>query len=248
MSVPETRRLRPVRGARPPEIVFDRVHKFTADGAPLLSDVSFSVDSNAHVAIVGAVGSGKTTILDLMAGLDLPDKGSVFVDGVSVEVFDYEDLREHRMRTGYVFGDRGLLANLPLFENVALPLRYHYGAVLGEEAICDRVRSVLAELEIEGFSTLMPARANQSVRKRALLARALLLEPMLLLFDEPQAGLVPAEQELVRRACEGRRAARGMTIVQADHDGTFGPLRPERVILIDSGRVKAIAGPDECGG
>ncbi len=234
----------PRPGARAPEVALDRVG-LRAGEHVVISDVSFAIASNEHVALVGPAGCGKTTLLKLMAGLALPDEGEVRVDGVALSALDYEGLREHRLRTGYVFGDQGLVTNLPLFENVALPLRYHYGAALGEEAIRDRVLSVLSELEIDGAAPLMPARAHISIRRRALLARALLLEPVLLLFDEPQNGLVPAEQELVRKACEGRRAARGLTIVQADHDGHFGPFRPDRVVFLEGGRVARIGPPEE---
>jgi D-methionine transport system ATP-binding protein len=177
--------------------------------------------------------------------MDLPTVGSVLVDGVATAALDYEGLRNHRVRTGYVFEDQGLLANQPLFENVALPLRYHHGAKLHEEDVQLRVRALLTELDIEAFAPFPPARVNPSARKRALLARALVLSPRLLLIDEPQAYLLPSEQEVFARACESRRKEAGMTIIQADHDGEFGPLVPERVVHLERGRVLAIGAPGE---
>lgn len=259
MSAPDTRRITRghlaaaqaadapagARRAGGADVMVDRVVRLGPDGQPVLADVSFEVAPGAHVALVGSTGSGKTTLLRMIAGMLLPDHGDILVDGVSLASFDYVDLRQHRLRTGFAFEDAGLLSNVSIFENVALPLRYHYGRALDEAEIRARVRALLGELEIEAHAATFPPRVNPCVRKRAHLARALILEPALLLIDEPQAGLVAAEQEIVRRVCEGRRAERGMTIIQTDHDGAFGPFRPERVILLEAGRVKAIGAPGE---
>jgi ABC-type transporter Mla maintaining outer membrane lipid asymmetry ATPase subunit MlaF len=258
VSIPETRRYRrepepPAKPApKPPpgtrggtEVVLDRVTKRGGDGRAILSSVSFEVKPGEHVAVIGSGGSGKTTLLQLVAVVDLPNEGAVLIDGVSTACLDYFDVRERRTRTGYVFQGQGLLSNTTIFDNVALPLRYHLGATLDEAAIAARVRALLGELEIEAAAALPPQRASASVRKRALVARALALEPSLLILDEPQENLVPTEQELVRRACESRREARGLTILQADHDGEFGPLWPDRVILLESGVLKAIGAAGE---
>lgn len=257
MSLPETRKYRRPGAAEPDpgaaaapgrrgtEVVLDRVGKRTPEGRAILSGISFEMKSGSHIAVIGSGGSGKTTLLQLIAAALLPTEGAVLIDGASSACFDYAEMREHRLRTGYVFEDKGLLTNVTLFENVALPLRYHLGATLDETAVQLRVEALLVELEIEPFASMTPPRANPSARKRALLARALVLNPALLIIDEPQADLVPHEQELVRRACESRRELRGMTIVQADHDGEFGPLMPERVVHLESGEVKAIGAPGE---
>ena len=227
------------------DVMIDRVVKYAGEGRTVLGGVSFEVLPGSHVAVIGPNGSGKTTLLMLLAGMDLPDDGAILIDGSSLASFDYFDLREHRLTTGFVFEDQGLLANTTIFENVALPLRYHFGATLDEAEIRARTQAILEELAIADLAQLTPARANLSARKRALLARALLLEPRLLLIDEPQGGLVMAEQDLVRRACESRRKERGMTIVHTDHDGKFGALVPDRVVLLDQGQVMAIGAPGE---
>ena len=227
------------------EVMVERVVKRTPDGKTVLGGVSFEVLPGSHAALIGPNGSGKTTLLMLLAGVDLPDEGAILLDGLSLACFDYFDLRDHRIMTGYVFEDQGLLTNLSILENVALPLRYHHGSELDDSEIRLRVLALLTELEIDFAASLTPARTNISVRKRALLARALLLNPRLLLIDEPQGGLVTGEQELVRRACENRRKARGMTIIHTDHDGNFGALVPGRVIRFDQGLISAIGAPGE---
>ena len=220
------------------------VTKRDAEGHLLLDDVSFDVEPGGHVALVGQVGSGKTLVLRLIAGAEQLDEGAVIVDGVSVAALGYRELQAHRASTGFAFELAGLLANQTIFENVALPLRYHEGGRLGEEEIRARVSGLLEELHVApATAALLPARVNASVRKRALLCRALVLEPRLLLFDEPQAALVTAEQRLVQEACDSRRKSRGMTIIQADHDGHFGPFVPDRVVFLERGRVKGIGAP-----
>jgi ABC-type branched-subunit amino acid transport system ATPase component len=109
----------------------------------------------------------------------------------------------------------------------------------------ERVLSLLGELGIEKHADLRPSDANESVWKRALIARALILEPRLLLLDEPAHGLTPAEQGRIHRALEARRArGGGVTVIQADHDGHFGPLAPERTIVLHGGKVVAEGEPE----
>ncbi len=223
----------------PAEVIYDRVTTVPPSrvGRPPVFDVSFTVEANEHVALVGRAGSGKKTLLDLAAGLYPPDSGSVLVDGATLALMDYAELQAHRLRTGFVFETNALLVNTSIFENVALPLRYHAGRTLHEGEKRARVQAVLDELGIADFAGETPARVSSSVQKRALFARALLLEPAVLLLDEPQQHLVTKEQELVLAAIEARRASRGLTVLQADHDGRFGALVPERVIVLESGRI-----------
>jgi len=211
-------------------------------GGAQLAGVSFEIESGGSVALVAPVGGGKTTLLRLLAGVVAPDRGEVRADGRALAGLDYRELQAHRVATGFGFERRALLANQPLFANVALPIHYHRPA--SEAEVRERVLSLLAELGIEKQAALRPGDANQSVRKRALIARALVLEPRLLLLDEPAIDLTPAEQERVRAALERRRARASMTIVQADHDGHFGPLAPERTLLLGDGKVLAEGEPE----
>jgi ABC-type multidrug transport system ATPase subunit len=226
------------------EVIFENVVKRDRFGRPQLDGISLALEPHDHVALVGKLGSGKTALLALAAGLYEADEGQVLIDGVNIVSFDYHELQEHRRRTGYVFELKGLLANTTIFENIALPLRYFNGHELDDGEIRGRVQAMLQELDIEKFAGDIPARVNASAQKRALLGRGLILEPSLLIIDEPQAGLVPEEQELVARSIESRRAKRGMTILQSDHDGAFGPLMPDRVVVIDEGRMTGMGGPE----
>ncbi len=229
--------------AEPPKVELRNVTKWHADGPPVLRHVSFAVERGESVAIVARVGGGKTTILKLIAGLDVPDEGDVLVDGRSVASLRNHELQEHRTRIGYVFEDRAHLTNAPIFENVALPLRYHRPGP--EVELRARVEDLLSELGIKNAARLMPAQCHASVWKRALLARALALEPDLFLLDEPVASLVASEWEIVRRAVERRRGEGGATAILADHDGVFQGLIPERVVLLHHGQVAGNGTPSE---
>jgi ABC-type lipoprotein export system ATPase subunit len=216
-------------------VLLHQVSKLAPDGRTILDPISFEVVPGEHVAIVGPSGSGKSMILYMIAIMEVPTKGVVLIDNLQTTQYDYRATLAHRVRSGYVFTDRALLANMSIFENIALPIRYHEPG-LPEERVDARVHELLEEFKIADAVELLPFMAAPSVRKRALFARALALEPALLLADEPQARLTEKEQELVRAACERRRAERGMTLIQTDHDGVFGPLTPDRVVeVVDSG-------------
>jgi ABC-type ATPase involved in cell division len=216
-------------------VLLHQVSKLGPDGRTILAPISFEVLPGEHIAIVGPSGSGKSMILYMIAIMELPTQGVVLIDNLQTSRYDYRATLAHRVRTGYVFTDRALLSNTGIFENVALPIRYHEPG-LPEERVRERVHGVLDEFEIADAGELLPFMAAPSVRKRALFARALVLEPRLLLADEPQARLTAEEQELVLAACERRRTERGMTIIQTDHDGMFGALKPDRVVdVVPSG-------------
>lgn len=216
------------------DVLLDRITVRDDTGRLVLDNVNISVLRGEAIALAGHNGGGKSTVLRLMAGMIKPTKGKVKVGGKDLSKLDYDALREHRTRVGFVFEAGGLWANRTVRENIALPLHYHARQVGDLDA---RVGTLAEELDIVEELDLPSHRVNASVRKRALVARALALDPLLLLCDEPQLGLVTVEARRVARAIERRRKERGMTVVYADHDGALDPYVATRMVYFENGHV-----------
>ncbi|MCC6647109.1 MAG: ATP-binding cassette domain-containing protein [Polyangiaceae bacterium] len=216
------------------DAALDRVTVRDDAGRAVLERVTLSVVRGEAIALCGHNGGGKTTVLRLLAAMSQPTLGRVVVGGRDLSRLSYKELREHRTRVGLVFEAGGLWANRSVRDNIALPLRYHAGRVPDLDL---RVRSLAEELDVVDELDLPSHRVNASVRKRALVARALALDPALLLCDEPQLGLVATEARRVARAIERRRKERGMTVVYADHDGLLDPYVVTRMVYFENGHV-----------
>jgi ABC-type transporter Mla maintaining outer membrane lipid asymmetry ATPase subunit MlaF len=206
-------------------------------GRPVLERFSLLGLRGSATALVGHVGGGKTTALKLLAGLVAPSAGEVRVLGEEPHSLSYEGARAYRRRVGYAFESTGLIGNMTLGENIGLALAYEDERHDTAQLIADKVKDIAEELRIERHLSEMPFRANGSVKKRALLARALVREPELLLCDEPQVGLTPKEARLVSNAIERRRLRGGLTVVFADHDGHLDPFVVLRVVYLENGRL-----------
>jgi ABC-type lipoprotein export system ATPase subunit len=204
------------------------------EGRAVLDRLTLAGTPGSATALVGHVGGGKTTVLRLLAALVRPTHGSVRALGVDLAALSYEGLRAHRMKVGYAFESTGLVGNMTIGENIALMLSYH-GDDPGHAAT--KARELAEELQIDEHLDEAPFRANGSVRKRALIARALAQGPKLLLCDEPQVGLTRREASLVSDAIERRRASNGLTVVFADHDGYLDPFVVTRTFYLENGRL-----------
>lgn len=200
------------------------------DGRRIISGLTLRGARGSATALIGHVGGGKTTLLRLLAGLVTPISGSVRVGGVALGQLSYEGMRAHRMRIGYAFESTGLVGNWTLRQNIALALSYH-----GQDGVA--VTDLAEELRITDSLDERPFRVNASVRKRALIARALAHAPELLLCDEPQLGLTPREAQLVSDAIERRRKAGGLSVVLADHDGYLEPFVADHLFYVENGNL-----------
>src|SRR5882724_13091999 len=164
--------------------------------AEVLRGLSFRLDKGETLVVMGGSGSGKTVLLRHVAGLVRPDAGEVCVFGRNIERLSEEELLPIRRRMGYVFQGAALFDSLSVYENVAFPLREHTS--LEEAEIEERV---IRNLSVVGLSSdvldLLPSELSGGMRKRVGIARALSVEPEMLLFDEPTAGLDPTNSKLV---------------------------------------------------
>jgi ABC-type lipoprotein export system ATPase subunit len=214
-------------------VALDRVSVGNVAGVPLVMEVRLTVRAGEAVAVSGRVGSGKGTLLRVIAGQRPAIAGSAVVLGVDLGSLDYRGRQALALGVGFVFERTGIWPNRSVLENVVLPLRYHFPEV----DAAARGRTLAEELGIADALGVRASEVDQSVQKRTLFARALSLDPQVLLVDEPQVFLTPDEAALVAEAVE-RRRARGTAVIYADHDGALAPFTVERVCLIQDGHFR----------
>lgn len=163
------------------------------DDQPVLSDLSLEIGRGEFVCIIG--GAGKSSLLKLLGGIEPPQQGQVLYEGVDIYHVNEHRYSEMQKASGFLFQDAALLANLSIFENVALPLRYH--CRMSEHEIKNRISETFAQLEISLNSALRPAVFPLSTRKMVAFARALVLEPKLLFLDDPSGNIDRNARETV---------------------------------------------------
>lgn len=225
-------------------IEFLRVHK--AYGHPVLRGVSLRVRTGETMAVVGRSGGGKSVLLKTTIGLITPDAGDVLVDGESVVRADAPTLLRLRRAIGYVFQGAALFDSLTVLENVARGLP---DDTLSDLSRRDLLRRVLHALERVNLSDDVvwkrPAELSGGMRKRVGLARALIGEPRILLFDEPVTGLDPVNEAAIHGLIDHLSGGRGVTSILVTHH-LDGALRiADRVALLESGRIHFVGTPDE---
>ena len=161
----------------------------------ILKGINLSIPKGKVVAILGASGVGKTTLLRLIGGQLRPDRGAVTIAGKVVHELDETGLYELRRKMGMMFQMGGLFSDMSMFENIAFPMREHTD--LPEELIRDLVLMKLQAVGLRGARTLMPAELSGGMGRRVALARAIALDPMLIMYDEPFAGLDPISLNVI---------------------------------------------------
>jgi ABC-type transporter Mla maintaining outer membrane lipid asymmetry ATPase subunit MlaF len=149
----------------------------------VLDDISMDIVKGRLTGITGQSGCGKTTLLKIIAGLIEPDSGEVLIDGVDIFTLPRIKLLELRKEIGFIFQDGALLSNLSVFENVALPLRYHYD--LPQEEVINRVESLLELYRVSDHRDMMPGHLSLGERKRIGVIRTLIMKPRIIFSDEP---------------------------------------------------------------
>jgi phospholipid/cholesterol/gamma-HCH transport system ATP-binding protein len=209
----------------------------------ILEDINLTVLRGKVVALMGTSGGGKTTVLRLIGRQLDPMKGQVLVNGTDMATLDAAGLMAARRRMGMLFQFGALFTDLSVFENVAFPLREH--TRLPERILRDLVLMKLNAVGLRGARDLMPSEVSGGMSRRVALARAMALDPELMLYDEPFAGLDPISMGVAARLIRELNDTMGLTSVLVSHDVEETFLIADHVVLLANGRIVAQGTPVE---
>ena len=209
----------------------------------ILDDVSMRLPRGKVTALMGASGGGKTTILRLIGGQNLAQKGEMLFDGDDVTTMDQDQLYAARRRMGMLFQFGALFADLDVFENVAFPLREHTD--LPEALIRDIVLMKLNAVGLRGARDLMPSEVSGGMARRIALARAIALDPDLVMYDEPFSGLDPISLGTAARLIRHLNDAMGLTSIFVSHELEQTFSIADHVIVLANGKVALEGTPDD---
>jgi phospholipid/cholesterol/gamma-HCH transport system ATP-binding protein len=209
----------------------------------ILHGVNFDVNAHETIVILGGSGSGKSTLLRTMVGLEKPTSGSVWVNGTNLATASAAEMDEVRKKIGLSFQGGALIGSMTVGENVALPLREHTD--LAESTIEVMVRIKLQQVGLIKFQHFRPSQLSGGMKKRAAVARAMAMDPEILFFDEPSAGLDPVIAAGIDQLILGLKQALAVTIVVVTHELASAFLIADRIIVLDAGQIIAAVPPDE---
>ncbi|WP_019702624.1 ABC transporter ATP-binding protein [Paracidovorax oryzae] len=216
---------------------------FSYGERPILRDVSLRIPRGKVTALMGASGGGKTTVLRLIGGQHLAQQGEVLVNGQDVARMDTQQLYAARRRMGMLFQFGALFTDMSVFENVAFPLREHTD--LSEALVRDIVLMKLQAVGLRGARDLMPSQISGGMARRVALARAIALDPELILYDEPFAGLDPISLGTAAQLIRQLNDAMGLTTLVVSHDVEETFRVADHVVILGPGVVAAQGSPDE---
>jgi phospholipid/cholesterol/gamma-HCH transport system ATP-binding protein len=209
----------------------------------VLDDVTLQVYKGETLCIMGQSGQGKSVTLKHIVGLLQPDRGSVHVAGLDVTRGRNGEMEEARKKIGFLFQNAALLASFDVFENVALPLREH--ETLSEARIAERVLRVLELVGLKEHARKMPALLSGGMRKRAGLARAIVRDPQIILYDEPTAGLDPVISSTINDLILDMQKKLGVTSILVTHDMASAFKVSNRLAFLYRGKILKIGPPDD---
>lgn len=204
----------------------------------ILHGISFDVMRGETLVILGGSGSGKSTLLRTLVGLETPTSGEIWIKGKNIAAISAVEMDEIRKKVGMSFQGGALFGSMSVGENVALPLREH--TKLEDSTIEIILRLKLDQVGLAGFENYMPSQLSGGMKKRAAVARAMAMDPEILFFDEPSAGLDPIIAAGVDQLILDLKKAFHMTIVVVTHELASAFLIADRMVLIDKGNVVAI--------
>lgn len=218
-----------------PVIAMEDLHK-SFGSQNVLNGVSLALKRGETLAVLGRSGTGKSVLLRIVIGLEKPDSGSVRIHGQDIAGLALDQLGEIRKKMGFLFQHAALYDSLTVEENVAFPLR-HYKKKMSKAEQADRVRQLLAEVGMEDAVAKMPADISGGMQKRVGLARALALEPDILLLDEPTAGLDPISSGEIDDLVLKLQEEHHMASVVVTHDLHSAKTIADRLALLNEGNV-----------
>ncbi|MDA8157812.1 MAG: ABC transporter ATP-binding protein [Deltaproteobacteria bacterium] len=213
------------------------------NGVKVLDNLNIEFSEKQITVVIGRSGGGKSVMLKHIIGLMKPDSGKVLIGGIDINTLKKKELNEIRKKFGMVFQDGALLDSLNVFENVAFPLRQHLK--LSENEIKDRVFSVLEDVGLKGQENKMPSEISGGMRKRVGVARALILKPEIMLFDEPTTGLDPVMSDVINNLIISMHNKFQFTGIIISHD-ISGAFKTGNIIaMLYDGSIIESGAPEE---
>jgi phospholipid/cholesterol/gamma-HCH transport system ATP-binding protein len=215
--------------------------RFALGGRPIFAGLDFQVRRGRITAIMGPSGAGKTTLLKLITAQNFADSGAVRVFGRDLATLSMREIYAVRKRMGMLFQNGALLTDMDVFENVAFPAREH--SDLPEAVLRKLVLTKLQAVGLRGASALMPAELSGGMGRRVALARAIVMDPEVLIYDEPFVGLDPISLGVILRLIKHMNAALGITSIVVSHDVQELSSIADDSYLLSGGRIAASGTP-----
>jgi phospholipid/cholesterol/gamma-HCH transport system ATP-binding protein len=219
---------------------------FHLDSKVIFRELNLRLPKGQALFVMGGSGSGKSLLLRLCAGLILPEKGKVTLGGTDLKTAPREEIQELRARIGFVFQDSALISNMAIYDNIALPLRYHERG--SEEQVRGRVGEKMELFGVDrSFQWDLPAALSLEMRKRAALARAFMLDPEFLFLDQPTSGLETEVEQSLNRIIRDYQQRRGASLLEVGSEYPLSGAIPDRIGLLEGGRITAEGTREEMG-
>jgi phospholipid/cholesterol/gamma-HCH transport system ATP-binding protein len=204
----------------------------------VLDEVSLSIEKGKTTVVIGPSGCGKTVLIKHFIVLIRPSAGEVYFKGRRVDHLGERELDEVRTHFGYLFQEGALFDSMTVAENIMFPIRQHY-KVKHLQEIEDIVKAKLAMVGLDGFQNYYPARLSGGQRKRVALARAIALDPEVILYDEPTTGLDPIRSDIINELILKLERELGVTTVVVTHDMKSAYKVADRIIMLHNGKIVA---------
>lgn len=214
------------------------------NGQTVLDGVGLRIFDGETIVILGASGSGKTVLVNLLVGLMEPDSGRIVIDGEEVTSFDSDSQWDKlRLKIGFLFQGSALYDSMTIGENICFALRHHLE--LTDEQMDDIVSEKLRLVELEGVENKMPAELSGGMQKRAALARAIAFDPRIIVYDEPTTGLDPIRAKHISELIARLQQELRVTSIVVTHDLICASVVADRLVLISEGRFHFVGTMDE---
>ncbi len=216
---------------------------YTRGSRPIFTGLNITIRRGEVTAIMGPSGTGKTTLLRLITRQLLPDSGVILVDGIDIGTLSQSELYLLRQRFGMLFQNGALLTDLTVFENVAFPLREH--TKLSNRLIRHIVLTKLHAVGLRGAADMLPGELSGGMARRVALARAMVMDPDIIIYDEPFVGLDPISMGVIVRLVRQMNDALGISSILVSHDVEEITTVSDRSYLLSDGKVAASGSPKE---
>jgi phospholipid/cholesterol/gamma-HCH transport system ATP-binding protein len=218
------------------QIELKNLHKSFGEQT-VLDGIELTVESGETVSVLGRSGTGKSVLLKLLIGLQKPDSGSISIDGHEITGLDTRELNEVRKNIGFLFQEGALYDSMTIEQNVEFPLKRH--TTQSPEERKKRVKELLESVGLSSDFAKLPGEISGGMKKRVGLARALALDPKLIMFDEPTSGLDPISSAEIGELILDLKKKRKITSVVVTHDMHSAKHISDRLVVLDGGRIVA---------